>query len=136
MQVTVLVSGNKPVYCHENDAGFDIQSNITTSLLPGEYKKIPTGTKLLIPNGYEVQIRPRSGLAANKGIGILNAPGTIDPGFTGEICIVLINHSNLEYTIHKGDRIAQGILSKTYRAIFKEEIIDNNGRDGFGSTGI
>ena len=99
---------------------------------------IPTNISVEIPEGFEIQVRPRSGLAANHGIGILNSPGTIDSDYRGEIKIILINFSREEYIIHPGDRIAQLIVSKVYKARLQETKELNHskrGKGGFGHTG-
>lgn len=132
----ILCQGNIPKYATDGSAGFDIYSNIDCILQAKKFDKIATGLYLSISKGYEVQIRSRSGLAA-KGIVVLNSPGTIDSDYTKEIFILLINHSSIDYTISKGDRIAQGILSKIYKAefIYSDSVQNISDRGGFGSTG-
>lgn len=132
----ILFQGNIPKYATEGSVGFDIYSSVNCILQAGTFDKIPTNLYLSIPKGYEVQIRSRSGLAS-KGIIVLNAPGTIDSDYTNEIFILLINHSQINYTISKGDRIAQGILSKIYKAefIYSNSVQGLSNRGGFGSTG-
>ena len=122
-------------------AGLDLRANILEpiSLNPFERKLIPTGLFLEIPLGYECQIRPRSGLALNYGISVLNAPGTIDSDYRGEICVIIINHGPRNVEFEKGDRIAQLVLSKVERIEWLP--VDSltgtkRGEKGFGSTGL
>ena len=117
-------------------SGFDLRSTSSSILKPGERTLIKTGVYLDIPLGYEVQIRPRSGLALKHGIGVLNSPGTVDSDYSDEIGIILINQSKDEYFIKEGDRIAQMVFSKVYEPLEWVEVDDiENGRGGFGSTG-
>ena len=118
----------------------DIRASVrkTVFLNPGEIKLIPTGLAVAVPPGYEAQIRPRSGLALRHGIGMVNSPGTIDSDYRGEIGIIMINWGTAPYAVNRGDRIAQMVLSKVYRADFAEvEDLDatSRGRGGFGHTG-
>ena len=109
------------------------------SLNPGEIKLIPTGLRISTPPGYEAQIRPRSGLALNHGIGIVNSPGTIDSDYRGEVGIILINWGENSFIIKRGDRIAQMVISKVYKAdILETEDLDATprGEGGFGHSGI
>ncbi len=124
-----------------NSAGMDIYAALDSSLVldPGERALVPTGIALAIPDGYEAQIRPRSGLALKHGITLVNSPGTIDPDYRGEICVIVINHGNAPFTINNGDRIAQMIFTRFYKAVLREvpelgETSRNSG--GFGHTGI
>jgi len=130
-----------PKYMTQKSAGLDIfaciSSNIT--LKPGQRTLIPTGIAISLPDGYEAQIRPRSGLALNYGIIPLNTPGTIDADYRGEIKIILANLGENEFTIKNGDRIAQMVINKIEKVEFVEvEELDNSlrGEGGFGSTGI
>lgn len=130
-----------PKYAHDLDAGFDLCSVQDLILNPGEHYPVPTGLRLDIPCGYEIQIRPRSGLAAKYCVTVLNAPGTIDAGYTGEIKVLLINLSTVSFRINPGDRIAQGVLAPVTKARFVESVdqIDqksSRGTNGFGSTGV
>ncbi len=130
-----------PRYATEGAAGADISAFLSSplTLLPGEYKAIPTGLCLEIPEGYEVQVRPRSGLALRSGVTVLNAPGTIDSDYRGEIRVILINHSSQPFTVRNGDRIAQIVVSAVRRASFAEaEDLSGTerGEGGFGSTGV
>jgi dUTP pyrophosphatase len=128
-----------PKKAHKSDAGMDLYAIQEDELLPGEFKVIKIGLKMSLPFGYEAQVRPRSGLAAKKGISVLNTPGTIDADYRGEVGVILINHSKEVFKIKKGDRIAQMIISK----LDKFKIVETNdltgtkrGSGGFGSTGF
>jgi dUTP pyrophosphatase len=129
-----------PTYMTPQAAGMDVCAAIKTAqlLAPGEIALIPTGLAMAIPNGFEVQVRPRSGLAIKHGIGIVNAPGTIDADYRGEVKIGLINLSTTPYTIHRGDRIAQLIVQQVCQAdITLVDELDQTERNdgGFGHTG-
>jgi len=129
-----------PQYATKGSSGMDIRAslNVPVTLQPLERTLIPTGLFVEIPNGYEIQIRPRSGLAIKQGITCLNSPGTIDSDYRGEIMIILINLSSEEQVIIHGDRIAQMIIQKTERAKFEQvEFLDETERaaGGFGHTG-
>ena len=129
-----------PQYATKGASGMDIRAalDIPLTLQPLERNLIPTGLFVEIPQGYEIQIRPRSGLAIKQGITCLNTPGTIDSDYRGEIKIILINLSAEEQVINPGDRIAQMIIQKTERAEFEQvEILNNTERaaGGFGHTG-
>jgi len=129
----------KPVYMTEGSAGMDVRANIKSSvtLKSLERKLIPTGIKMEIPLGYEVQVRPRSGLALKHGITLVNTPGTIDSDYRGEIGIIMINLSNDEFTIEPEERIAQLILNKVYQMDLIEDDLSETkrGTGGFGHTG-
>ena len=129
-----------PKYQHiGEDAGLDLMSAENTVLRSGEYKLIKTGIKIAIPHGYGGFVYPRSGLALKHGITVLNADGVIDPGFRGEVGVILINHGNEDFKINKGDRIAQLIIHKTYDIEWEEveELSDSKrGKGGFGHTGV
>lgn len=129
-----------PGYSTSGSAGMDIRAAVTDEVIiePGTIILVPTNLSVEIPNGYEIQVRPRSGLAANHGIGILNSPGTIDSDYRGEIKIILINLSKDRFTVKRGDRIAQLIISKVYTAnLIQVENLNNShrGEGGFGHTG-
>ena len=129
-----------PEYATEGSAGMDIRAAVKESLIVkmGEVVIVPTNLSVEIPQGYEIQVRPRSGLAAKHGIGILNSPGTIDSDYRGEIKIILINFGKEDFTIQKGERVAQLIISRVFRANFKEESslnVSKRGSGGFGHTG-
>lgn len=130
-----------PSYETSASAGMDIRSNITESitLKPLQRAIIKTGLFIALPEGYEAQIRPRSGLAAKFGITVLNAPGTIDADYRGEIGVILVNLSNEEFTIKDGDRVAQMIIAAYVHTKWEEVNVLNDtkrGSGGFGSTGI
>ena len=129
-----------PKYETEGSSGMDIAAIIDkkVEINPGEKAIIPTGFSLSIPEGFEVQIRPRSGLAAKKGISILNTPGTIDADYRGEIKIILINLSKEKFVVEKGMRVAQMVISPVIQAKLeevKELPKTSRGSGGFGSTG-
>lgn len=129
-----------PVYMTEGAAGMDVYAHIEEGVTLGSLERamVPTGIKMEIPFGYEVQVRPRSGLAAKHGISLVNTPGTIDSDYRGEVKIILINLSRDEYTIEPGERIGQLVLQKVYKMNFVEcseltETVRDAG--GFGHTG-
>ena len=129
-----------PAYATEGSSGMDIRANLESAIVlqPFERSLIPTGLFIELPQGYEAQIRPRSGLAYKNGITCLNSPGTIDADYRGEIKIILINLSQEEQVIHQGDRIAQMIIQRVERAVWEEVnelkiTVRNEG--GFGHTG-
>ena len=129
-----------PKYETDGSSGMDIAANVNkdVKISPGERAIIPTGFSLSIPKGFEIQIRPRSGLAAKKGISVLNTPGTIDADYRGEIKVILINLSKENFIVQNGMRIAQMVLSPIIRAELKEvkELPKTSrGAGGFGSTG-
>ncbi len=119
-------------------SGFDLFAHLETPLTipPKGWGMIPTGIRLEVPNGFEVQIRPRSGLAS-RGITVLNTPGTVDSDYRGEVKVILANLSEEPFTVHPGDRIAQGVVCRVYRATFVEAELSptERGSSGFGSTG-
>lgn len=127
-----------PKYAHEGDAGVDLFSVEDYSLSPGETRVIRTGLKMEISIGYEMQVRPKSGLAAKYEITVLNSPGTIDAPYRGEVGVILINHGQDTYEVKTGEKIAQGIFTKVENADFVEvqELSETvRGSGGFGSTG-
>jgi dUTP pyrophosphatase len=130
-----------PQYMTDGASGLDLFASLgeEVTLEPGERKLIPTGIAVAIPAGFEGQIRPRSGLAIKKGIGIVNGPGTIDSDYRGEIGVLLINFGKEPFTIRNGERIAQMVISQVFRATLEE--VDNlpptsRQEGGFGHTGI
>jgi dUTP pyrophosphatase len=128
-----------PHYVHKGDAGMDIYSIEDRELKPGERAAISTGLKLEIPMGYEMQIRPKSGLAANFGITVLNTPGTIDCGYRGEVKVILFNSSKENYLVKKGEKVAQAVIAKVEEAEIEEadELSETSrGEGGLGSTGL
>jgi len=128
-----------PTYAKGGDAGADIVSRIDITLKPGERALVPTGISIALPDGYAAFVHPRSGLAIKHGVTMVNAPGTVDAGFRGELQCIMINHDRLEsITFKKGDRIAQLVIQKVERAEFVEvKDLPGSGRGtgGFGSTG-
>ena len=129
-----------PEYATEGSSGLDLRAAVdkSTVIEKGQFALIPTNLRVEIPLGYEIQIRPRSGLAAKNGIGVLNSPGTIDSDYRGEIKIILFNFGKEDFTIKRGDRIAQMVLSKVYKMNLEETHDLNNsnrGHGGFGHTG-
>ncbi len=129
-----------PQYMTHGSSGMDLYAYLEEeiTLQPGERKLIPTGISVAIPEGLEGQIRPRSGLAVQHGIGVVNSPGTIDADYRGEICVLLINFDQSPFTIRHGDRIAQMVISRVFRAVFEElDELPPTGRQkgGFGHTG-
>lgn len=128
-----------PAYQSEGSAGFDFCSIEKKCIKAGEWELVKTGLAVEIENGYELQVRPRSGLALKNGISVLNSPGTIDSDYRGEICVILINHSKIDFEIEIGDRIAQGVIAKVEQVKFVEVQTlseTQRGEGGFGSSGI
>jgi len=143
MKVKVKNESNNdlPKYETKGSAGMDVRAHVDDKVViePGERVLIKTGLKLNIPEGMELQVRPRSGLAYKYGITVLNAPGTIDSDYTGDCGVILINHGTSSFVIEPGDRIAQFVFSKYERVEFEEvEELDDTERNegGFGSTGV
>jgi dUTP pyrophosphatase len=129
-----------PLYSTTQSAGMDLRADLAEPLVirPLERMLIPTGLYIQLPNGYEAQVRPRSGLAINKGVTVLNSPGTIDADYRGEIKIILINLSHEDFIVNNGERIAQMVISSYKRVEWdKVEILDESerGEGGFGHTG-
>ena len=142
MKVKIINSSAYPApqYATEQSAGMDLKANITqpVELSPLKRTMIPTGLSIALPEGYEAQIRPRSGLAAKHGITVLNTPGTIDADYRGEIKVILVNLSDEIFTINPGERIAQMVISRYEKIDWEEtDTLDETGRGdgGFGSTG-
>lgn len=130
-----------PHYQTEHSAGVDLYAAVDADVevAAGGWKLVPTGLAIAIPEGFEGQVRPRSGLALKNGIGLLNAPGTIDADYRGEVGIILFNFSEKPFMIHRGDRIAQLIFAKVEKARFVdvETLPDTaRGAGGFGHTGV
>ncbi len=128
-----------PTYARGGDAGADLITRIDVTIAPGERKLVPTGISIALPDGYAAFVHPRSGLAVKHGVTMVNAPGTVDAGFRGELQIILINHDPEEtVTFSRGERIAQLIIQRVERAEFvevKELPGSDRGSHGFGSTG-
>ena len=142
LKYTNTSNNENPAFAYRLDSGFDLRAVTEEIIKPKEVGLIPTGISLEIPQGFEVQIRSRSGLALKEGLFVLNSPGTIDQGYIGEIKIILANFSNEERKISKGDRIAQAclcpIVTGEYIELINNKTIStktDRGADGFGSTG-
>ena len=128
-----------PVYATQGAAGMDVVSAESVTLRPGSRHAVATGFAMAIPHGYEIQVRPRSGLALKHGISVPNTPGTVDSDYRGEVKVILINHGTDSFAIQRGDRIAQLVLAPVTRAGWDEvEELDETerGSGGFGSTGV
>ena len=128
-----------PAYAHKGDSGVDLYATEDMMLEPMKIGLIPTGISIAIPEGYEAQIRPKSGLALNHGIAFVNSPGTIDSGYRGEVKIIAINLGAKPYHVEKGKKIAQMVFAKVEHANFLEVgTLDETARNhgGFGSTGL
>ncbi len=137
------IAGNEdiplPKYMTNQAAGMDIFAAVTEEeiIRPGERKKIPTGIAIALPEGYEAQIRPRSGLAINRGVTLLNSPGTIDADYRGEIALIVINHGEEPFIVSRGLRLAQMVIQKVCQANWletKELSSTKRGAGGFGHT--
>ncbi len=131
--------GFAPERASTGAAGFDLRAHIDTPVVlrPRDRGVVPTGVRIELPHGYEAQVRPRSGLAFKYGVTVLNAPGTIDSDYRGEISVALINTSAVPYTIERGDRIAQLVVAAVAECEFVRESLSESerGEGGFGSTG-
>lgn len=143
VQIKVVNKGNQPLpkYQTSQSAGMDLRANIDAPILikPLNRKLIPTGLHIALPEGYEAQIRPRSGLVIKNGITIINTPGTIDPDYRGDVGVILVNISNEDFVVQPGDRIAQMVINKFEQAEFEVvEKLDETerGEGGYGHTGI
>jgi dUTP pyrophosphatase len=131
-----------PAYQTAHAAGLDLLAAVPEDaplvLAPGRHAMVPTGLSIALPEGYEAQVRPRSGLAARHGVTVLNSPGTIDADYRGEVCVLLINHGLDPFTIRRGERIAQMVVASLVRAdlnIATSLTATERGSGGFGSTG-
>jgi len=129
-----------PTYATAGAAGADLAAAVTADLVvgPGERVAVPTGLVVALPDGYEGQVRPRSGLALRSGITVANAPGTVDSDYRGEVMVILVNLSDQAFTVRRGDRIAQLVCAPVTSAVFREvDRLDGTerGGGGFGSTG-
>lgn len=128
-----------PGYAHEGDSGMDLYSVEDLTLAPGERRLVKTGLQIALPRGFEAQVRPKSGLAANFGVTVLNTPGTIDSGYRGEIMAIMVNLGSQPYRVEKGKKIAQMVIAKVEEAKVEEvDSLDETARkgNGFGSTGL
>jgi dUTP pyrophosphatase len=127
-----------PQYASDDAAGADLRAAEDAVLLPGRWAVIATGFAIALPKGYEAQVRPRSGLAAKHGVTVLNAPGTIDADYRGEIKVILVNHGPQDFAVKRGERIAQMVVTPVSRAVFADQArLDptERGHGGLGSTG-
>lgn len=143
MQIQIVNKSHHklPQYATALSAGLDIRANLDSpiTLKPLGRALVPTGLFIALPQGYEAQIRPRSGLAIKKGITVLNSPGTIDADYRGEICIILVNLSSDDFVIEDGERICQMVIARHEQALWEEvEVLDQTerGEGGFGHTGV
>lgn len=130
-----------PTYASNGAAGADVKARLTENLIiePGSTALIPTGVRVEIPEGYEIQVRPRSGLALKNQITVLNTPGTIDSDYRGEIGVILINHGKNPFIVTPGMRIAQLVLAAVVQAVFEPQnklAVSSRGEGGFGHTGV
>lgn len=142
IQVKIVNEGKQqlPQYATAGSAGMDLRADIDKPIVlkPLERKLIPTGLKIALPVGYEAQIRPRSGLAIEYGVTVLNSPGTIDTDYRGEVCVILVNLSNVDFVVNPSERIAQMVVAKHEQVDFQiVETLDETERadGGFGHTG-
>ncbi len=143
MHINIINHSNNPLpqYATDGASGMDLKANLTENLVikAGEWALVPTGIHIKIPQGYEAQVRARSGLALKYGIALLNGIGTIDSDYIGEIKVILINHSKTDFVVQHSDRIAQLIIAK-YEHITWQQVIElsetQRGEGGFGSTGV
>jgi len=143
LKIKVVNRGHQPLpqYATAQSAGMDLRANIDEPIVlrPMERKLIPTGLFIALPEGFEAQVRPRSGLALKKGITVLNAPGTIDADYRGEVGVLLINLSQEDFVVNDGERIAQMVIARHEQAQFRvvEELDETErGAGGYGHTGV
>lgn len=143
VKIEVINKGRQPLpaYATAQSAGMDLRANIPESitLQPLERRLIPTGLHIALPQGYEAQVRPRSGLALKHGITVLNSPGTIDSDYRGELMVLLINLSQAPFTVNDGERIAQLVIARHEQAVLTAvEVLDETerGAGGYGHTGV
>ncbi len=143
VEIKIVNKGHQPLpqYATEQSAGMDLRANLEESVVlkPMERRLIPTGLYISLPPGYEAQVRPRSGLALKKGITVLNAPGTVDADYRGEIGVVLINLSQEDFIVNDGERIAQMVIARHEQGSFVEvDVLDKTerGAGGYGHTGV
>ena len=143
LNVKVINKGHQPLpaYATSQSAGMDLRANIDESIVlhPMERRLVPTGLHIALPQGFEAQIRPRSGLALKHGITVLNTPGTIDADYRGELMVLLINFSDTDFVINDGERIAQMVVARQEQIEFQlvDELDDTErGAGGYGHTGV
>lgn len=128
-----------PIKAHSDDAAFDLKARTDVTIQPHKTVLVPSGLFIELPEGYEAQVRPRSGLALKHSITVLNTPGTIDAGYRGEVCAIMINHGDMPFEIKRGDRIAQMVIQKLpeIELLQVDELNDTaRGANGLGSTGV
>ena len=142
MEIQVINKSKHPLpqYATEQSAGMDLRANLSEPIVlkPLQRCLVPTGLFMALPKGFEAQVRPRSGLALKKGIGVLNAPGTIDADYRGEVCVILVNLSSEDFIVEDGERIAQMVVARYEKAEWRMvETLDETerGAGGFGHTG-
>jgi len=145
IQVPVtLLGGNEdlplPRYMTERSSGMDLRAAVPDEVIipPGEWRKIPAGFVIALPSGFEAQIRPRSGLALEYGITLLNSPGTIDADYRGEVAVILVNHGKAPFVVHRGIRVAQMVVQRVCQVLWDPETDPGDtarGSGGFGHTG-
>lgn len=143
VKIQVVNSGRQPLpeYATAQSAGLDLRANINEDIVlhPMERRLVPTGLHIALPEGYEAQVRPRSGLALKHGITVLNSTGTVDADYRGEIMVLLINLSDADFVIREGERIAQLVIARHEKATFEAvEVLDETerGTGGYGHTGV
>lgn len=143
LKIKVINKGHQPLpqYATAQSAGMDLRANLNEPIVlhPMERTLVPTGLYMALPEGYEAQVRPRSGLALKRGITVLNSPGTIDADYRGEIGVLLINLSNEDFVVNDGERVAQMVIAKHEQGIFEvvAELDDTErGAGGYGHTGV
>lgn len=143
IEIKVINKGHQPLpeYATEQSAGMDLRANLEApvELHPLQRRLIPTGLHIALPQGYEAQVRPRSGLALKRGITVLNSPGTIDADYRGEVGVVLVNLSDETFIVNDGERIAQMVIARCEQAVLKSvEVLDatERGECGYGHTGV
>ena len=143
IKVKIVNTGKQPlpVYATAQSAGMDLRANIDEPIIlrPMERQLIPTGLHIALPEGFEAQVRPRSGLALKHGITVLNTPGTIDADYRGELKVLLVNFSNTDFVINAGERVAQMVIAR-YEKVDFEQVIElddtERGAGGYGHTGV
>lgn len=143
IKIKVVNKGHQqlPAYATKQSAGMDLRANIDEPVIlhPMERRLIPTGLHIALPEGFEAQVRPRSGLALKHGITVLNTPGTIDADYRGEVMVLLVNFSNDDFVINDGERIAQMVIARHEQGVFVEvDELDETerGEGGYGHTGV
>ncbi len=143
MEIKVVNKGHQPLpaYATPQSAGMDLRANLEApvTLRPMERRLIPTGLHIALPAGYEAQVRPRSGLALKKGVTVLNAPGTVDADYRGEVGVLLINLSTEDFVVNDGERIAQMVIARHEQGEFVQvDVLDETerGEGGYGHTGV